>query len=218
MDRKYMMKAERSQRLFAFADYYGTSALEEKLRVCWNADEPEIHPGQEIVLCGYIGMAGTLYLAEHRREELRRVLPEHFIRTADLMKPMAVSYPDTELMKAHGVTAVYPVLEGGILSALCHLAVDSDTGFRIEYEAVPVKQLTIECCEVFDLNPWQLMSGGCTMMVAEHGYEVVQALADQGMTGHVIGYITKDQDKVICHGEIRSHLNRPEADELLKVL
>lgn len=213
-----MMKAERSQKLSAFADYYGTSAFEEKLRVCWKADEMTIHPGQELVLCGYIGMAGTLYLTEHRRDELKKVLPEHFIRTGELLKQIAVSYPDTELMKAHGVTAVYPVLEGGILSAFCQLAVDSDTGFRIDYEAVPVKQLTIECCEVFDLNPWQLMSGGCTLMVAEHGYEVVQALAEQGMTGYVIGYITKDQDKVICHGEIRSHLNRPEADELLKVL
>lgn len=213
-----MMKAERSQRLSAFADYYGTSAFEEKLSVYWNQDEKEIRPGQEIVICGYIGMAGTLYMTEHRRDELRRTLPEHFIRTGELLKTMAVSYPDTELLKKHGVTAVYPVLEGGILTALCQLAVDSDTGFRIDYEAVPVKQLTIECCEVFDLNPWQLMSGGCTLMVAEHGYEVVQALAEQGMTCHVIGYITKNQDKMICHGEIRSHLNRPEADELLKIL
>ena len=56
------------------------------------------------------------------------------------------------------------------------------------------------------------------MIITEQGYETVRAFADLGQPCQIIGYISDNLDKVICHGEIRSHLNRPEPDELLKVL
>lgn len=215
MDRKYVMKAERAASLSVFADYYGMTAYEEKLDRYF--EEKDIHPGQEIVLCGYIGLAGTVYLAEEKADELEKTLPRHFIRSGIELKDMADILPDPQTALQHGVKAMYLIGEGGLLNGLCRLASDSATGFRIDYEEVPVKQVTIECCEVFDLNPWQLMSGGCVMMVTEHGYETVRAFEQLGVPCRIIGYISSDKDKVICHGEIRSCLNRPQPDELLKV-
>lgn len=217
MDRKRIMKAEKAEALSAFVDYYGMTAYEEKLNQYFKMEEPEIHPGQEIVLCGYIGLAGTVYLTEEKEEKLSSVLPRHFIRSGLELKDKIFILPKPEIAAAHGVKAMYQIGEGGLLNGLCRLAADSATGFRVDYEEVPVKQVTIECCEVFDLNPWQLMSGGCVMMITEHGYETVRAFEDLGVPCRVIGYILPGQDKVICHGEIRSCLNRPEPDELLKV-
>ncbi|MDD7390901.1 MAG: AIR synthase-related protein [Lachnospiraceae bacterium] len=215
MDRKYVMKAERAASLSAFADYYGMTAYEEKLNRYF--EEKDIHPGQEIVLCGYIGLAGTVYLAEEKVDDLEKTLPRHFIRSGTELKDKTGIFPDPQTALQHGVKAMYLIGEGGLLNGLCRLASDSATGFRIDYEEVPVKQVTIECCEVFDLNPWQLMSGGCVMMVTEHGYETVRAFEHLGVPCRIIGYISSDKDKVICHGEIRSCLNRPQPDELLKV-
>lgn len=215
MDRKYIMEAEKAASLSAFADYYGMTAYERKLEQYF--EEKKIHPGQEIVLCGCIGLAGTVYLAQHRAEELRKTLPGHFIRSGTSLEERIGILPDPEIARVHGVTAMYHIGEGGLLNGLCRLAADSATGFRIDYEAVPVKQVTIECCEVFDLNPWHLMSGGCVLMVAEHGYETVRAFEHPDAPCRIIGYISGDNDKAICHGEIRSCLNRPQPDELLKV-
>lgn len=214
MDRKYVMKAEKAVSLSAFVDYYGITAYDRKLEQFF---KKEIHPGQEIVLCGFIGLAGTVYLAETKSRELEKALPRHFIQSGAALKDMIRIVPDPEIAVKHGVSAMYQIGEGGLLNGLCRLAADSSTGFRVDYEEVPVKQVTIECCEVFHLNPWQLMSGGCVMMITEHGYETVRAFEDLKVPCRIIGYISPDQDKVICHEEIRSHLNRPEPDELLKV-
>ena len=229
MDNKYIRKAEKS--LSAFLDNYGISAYEQKLAKYYGKQESPvaetagaaksvsvIRPGQEIVLFGYIGMAGTVYLAETKQEELKKTLPQHFIRSGSQLKERIDILPDPEIAQKHGVKAMYQIAEGGLLNGLCRLAAEGAAGFRIDYEQVPVKQVTIECCEIFDLNPWQLMSGGCVMMITEHGYETVRAFADLGQPCQIIGYISDNLDKVICHGEIRSHLNRPEPDELLKVL
>lgn len=241
MDRKYVMKAEKAASLSAFADSYGMPAYDRKLDYFFKENEmitekqmqsssmgicsgqeifpgKNIYPGEEIVLFGYIGMIGTVFLAEERSMELEKTLPRHFIRSGALLKEMIGILPDPQIAAAHGVSAMYQIGEGGLLNGLCRLAADSATGFRVDYEEVPVKQVTIECCEVFHLNPWQLMSGGCVMMVTEHGYETVRAFEDQNVPCRIIGYISHDQDKVICHGDICSHLNRPEPDELLKVL
>ncbi|MDO5408939.1 MAG: AIR synthase-related protein [Lachnospiraceae bacterium] len=215
MDRKYIMKAEKAVSLSAFADYYGITAYDKKLEQAF--DEPEIHPGQEIVLCGCIGLIGTVYLAEHEKEALGKTLPDHFIRSGAALADRTGILPDPQEAKKTGVTAMYQIGEGGLLNGLCRLAADSKTGFCIDYEEVPVKQVTIECCEVFDLNPWQLMSGGCVLMVTEHGYETRHVFEKLGVPCRIIGYISRDHDKVICHDDIRSCLNRPEPDELLKI-
>lgn len=215
MDRRYVMKAEKAASLSAFVDYYGITAYEAKLNQYFQ--EKEFHPGQEIVLCGYIGLAGTVYLAREKEKQLEQSLPLHFIRSGRELEDMIRILPDPEIAMVHGVKAMYQIGEGGLLNGLCRLAADSAAGFRIDYEEVAVKQVTIECCEVFDLNPWQLMSGGCVLMVTEHGYETVRAFQNLGVPCRIIGYLSPDKDKVICHGEIRSHLNRPQPDELLKV-
>lgn len=241
MDRKYIMKAEKAASLSAFIHNYGIAAYDKKLNCFFKEKEtgtgkrmksfdaeaccgeeipfrPKIHPGEEIVLFGFIGMIGTVFLAEEKSAELEKTLPRHFIQSGAALKDMIGILPDPQIAEAHGVSAMYQIGEGGLLNGLCRLAADSPVGFRVDYEEVPIKQVTIEFCEVFHLNPWQLMSGGCVLMVTERGYETVRVFENQNVPCRVIGYISHDQDKVICHGDSRSHLNRPEPDELLKVL
>ena len=185
-----------------------------------------ISRGQEILLYGYIGAAGTSYLQKYRGEELAGHLPGHFIRSASFLKDQAGCWPDLDMLSREGlVTAAFPVEEGGLLAALGQLAGCSQYGFGLDYESVPVHQATIEFCEVFDLNPWQIYGGGCALLIADHGFTVsarLQAAARQAVAEEipcrVIGYISDDQDKLICHDDVRSCLNRPQPDDILKVL
>jgi len=222
MKKNLAIQAERSEDLSAFTKYCGVEKFIEK------ADQlpRTISRGQEILLWGYIGAGGTCYMQEHLGEKLGAHLPGHFIRSAGFLKKQASCWPDLDILSREGlVTAAFAVEEGGLLAALGQLAGCSQNGFVIDYESVPVHQTTIEFCEVFDLNPWQIYGGGCAVLIADHGYTVSARLkkaSGQYEAGEipctVIGYISNDQDKLICHDDVRSCLNRPQPDDILKVL
>lgn len=173
--------------------------------------------GQELVLCGNIGLAGTVFMAQEKAQELRAHLPAHFVYSGEVLKSFLEVYPEQKILESSGVVAAYPVWEGGLLNTLNQMAKDSPLGFRVDYEAVPVKQVTIEFCEIFGLNPWQLLSGGCMLLVTNHGYETICNLEDLGIPCKVIGHMASNKDKLICHDEVRSCLNRPEQDEIYKL-
>lgn len=175
-------------------------------------------PGQAILLCGAIGMAGTDFLGRYRAGELCTRLPERFVRESLDAAEQISRYPSVEQLKSLGVTAVYPVGEGGLYRPLFRLGKDSGLGFRIAYSEVPVRQETIEFCEFYDLDPWQLFSCGCVLLVADRGSVVRRALESVGMPCHTLGYLEKGKDKLICHSEIESRVNRPQPDALLTVL
>ena len=50
-----------------------------------------------------------------------------------------------------GASALYAMGEGGFLSALWKVAEDSQVGLTVDFRKVPVRQETIEVCEIFDL-------------------------------------------------------------------
>ena len=56
--------------------------------------------------------------------------------------------------------AMHDVTEGGIYGALWELAEASGVGLEIDLKAIPIRQETVEVCEQFHLNPYQLISSG----------------------------------------------------------
>ena len=50
--------------------------------------------------------------------------------------------------------------EGGFLSALWKMAEASQVGLEMDFSKVPIRQETIEICEIFDINPYKLNSEG----------------------------------------------------------
>ena len=44
--------------------------------------------------------------------------------------------------------------EGGFLSALWKMAEASQVGLEMDFSKVPIRQETIEICEIFDINPY----------------------------------------------------------------
>lgn len=75
-----------------------------------------------------------------------------------------------------GVSAMHDVTEGGIFGALWEMAEASGVGLEIDLKKIPVRQETIEICEFFGINPYQLISSGCMLMAAEDGNLLVREL------------------------------------------
>ena len=79
-----------------------------------------------------------------------------------------------------------------------------------------VKQETIEVCEYFHLNPYQLTSTGCVLLVTDKGEELADALRKNGTPATVIGRTTKETERVIMNGGEKRYLDRPAQDEFAR--
>lgn len=87
-----------------------------------------------------------------------------------------------------------------------------------DLKKIPVRQETIEVCEFFGINPYQLISSGCMLMAAEDGNLLVRELEKAGIPATIIGKATAGNDRVLLNEEERRFLEPPKADELYKAI
>ena len=125
--------------------------------------------------------------------------------------------PDAAAAVKSGVTAMHDVTEGGIYGALWELAEASGVGLEIDLKKIPVRQETIELCEYYRLNPYQLISSGCMLMTAPDGRRLVRDLEKAGIHATLIGRCVDGKAKKILNGEDTAYLERPKTDELYKI-
>ena len=176
----------------------------------------KITPGQDIIVTGFIALEGTARLAAEQRETLLRTLPEELLDDAAGFLEYLNRVPEAAVAIQHGATAMLIVGDGGIMTALWELAGYSGTGMRVNLRDIPVKQETIEICEVLELNPYHLLSGGCALMTVDNGYRLCETLREMGFAARVIGHTTTDNDKAIINGDSLGFLNRPQTDEYIR--
>ena len=113
---------------------------------------------------------------------------------------------------------MHDVTEGGIFGALWELAESSGVGLEIDWKRIPVRQETIEICEFFEINPYELISSGSLLMVTDDGFGLVRELEAIRIPAAVIGKVREGNDRVVISGEERRFLGPPKADELYRVI
>lgn len=177
--------------------------------------------GMDIVMSKWIGLQGTARMAEEEKNVLLTRLPARFVAQAASYGQYLSIVKEAQIALQEGVSVMHDVSGGGIFRALWELAEQTQTGIRIELKKIPVKQETIEICEIFGLNPYELLSGGALLMVADNGEALAEKLQAEGIAAAVIGRLTDDNDRVIVthgeDGEELRYLDRPRNDEIDKV-
>lgn len=180
-----------------------------------------LQPGMDVVMSKWIGLQGTAKIAKAKKEELLKRLPARFVAEAATYDKYMSIVPEARVALREGVSALHDVSGGGIFRALWEMAEQAETGIRIDLKKIPVKQETIEICEIFGLNPYELLSGGALLMAAADGQVLVEKLAAAGIVAAVIGRLTNDNDRVIVthgeDGEELRYLDRPRTDEIDKI-
>lgn len=176
-----------------------------------------MEPGQDLVVAGYAGLKGTQLLAEAKAEVLRQwFTPSYMEEIRTISAP--VLNPDPAWMEAIEATEWEQIEEGGIFTALWNLSGGYERGVSFTLRKIPLRQETVEVCERFELNPYRLMSGDCLLLVTDNGGRTVERLRQQGILAAVIGYVNNGISREIIHEESRGYLERPQRDELWKVL
>lgn len=172
--------------------------------------------GWDIVLTKWIGIEGTLRILRKEREALSNRFARTFLWGIDTWQEMLFARPEIELARDHGTKYLWQVAEGGIFAALWDLAAETGTGLEVRMEQIPIRQETVELCEYFRINPYQLVSSGCILMLTEDGGKLSNIFGDQGVKAAVLGKTTASKEKVIYRREEKRFLDRPAPDERLK--
>ena len=178
----------------------------------------QVQPEQDIVVTKWIGLEATTILAKEREEELRKRFPAGIVDTAIGFDQFLSVVPESRIAMEHGVTAMHDITEGGVFGALWEMASGAGVGLEVDLKKLPIRQETVEICQYFDLNPYQIMSSGSMMIAADDGHELVRKLEKDGIHASVVGRTNAGNDRILRNGEDVRYLDKPQPDELYKVL
>ncbi len=175
-------------------------------------------PGDDVVVTKWIGLEGTSIIAKEKEEELLGRFSPSLVETAKGFEKYLSVVCDARIAADVGVTAMHDVTEGGIFGALWEIAEGSGCGLEIELKDIPIKQETVEICEEYGINPYELISSGSMLITAPNGSDIVRQLKKQDINAAVIGKVTRGNDRLIINGDEKRFLEPPKSDELYKVV
>lgn len=173
--------------------------------------------GKSVVMVGYAALEATAMLISEKLEVLsNRLAPGYLAQglakasRTDLREAAQVAVKAGALVKIAG--------EGGVFGALWEIGEYFDCGMDIILRDLLILQETIEVCEVLDVNPYLLASGGCLFAITQDARELVARYHKAGIEAAVVGELKEGRDRVI-HNEWEERFLEPfRAEELYQVL
>ena len=180
----------------------------------------KLRAGQDLVVAGTAGLAGSMIIAELKRQELLQWFTTEYLDRLSAAEPVVDSGPKAhlEFWEPFGAMECEPAGEGGILAAIWNLSGAYETGVSFSLRLIPVRQETIEICERFELNPYRLYSDGCYLLAAENGGQMVQTLEENQIPAKVIGKVNRGIAREMKIQDDWGYLERPQPDELRKII
>ena len=168
--------------------------------------------GQGIILIGWSGMSGML--------QLREQFSPSFMKKILSYRGNVFGKKVIDIIKANStdnITMVKHIGEGGILAALWEVAQETKLGLETDMKTFSVLQETVEVCECYRLNPYQLSSIGSFLVIAKEADVLAEKLRKCGVQAEVIGRMMDNNDKIIQNGEEIRYIDRPARDEIYKI-
>ena len=171
---------------------------------------------RELLLCGYAGLEGSLRILEAAEEELSQRFINTFLMQAKKLRDQLIT-PEQILEAAKGRDiSVWQIGSGGILAALWEMAEEEKIGFEIAMGSISLKQETVEICEYYRLNPYQLTSAGSYLILTDEADQVIEVLEKAGARAVRLGVAKAQNARVITSKEEIRYLDRPAPDELAR--
>ena len=201
----------------------GTNAVETPLLQVTGVGRKGMKPsveqwtGLDIVVTKWIGLEGTILLADLKEEKLRSRFPQTMIDQAKSYVTYLSVRSEAALAGKSGICAMQDLSEGGVFGGLWELAERTGVGLDVDLKRIPLRQETVEICEFFGLNPYELCAQGSLLLFAEDGTALVRELEQQQIHATVIGKTTDKNDRILRNEEERRYLEPPKMDEIYRI-
>lgn len=174
-------------------------------------------PGQELYMVGPVGLEGAYILARQKKKEILERYTQVFyekccVKAEELFQEKAI-----QKVLEHGAAYVHNLSTGGVQNGMWELAAYGNVGLDVDLKAIPVRQEIIELCELFELNPYQLSSGGSFLMTIENSCDIVNILRKHDIEAHRIGCTTDRKERILRNEDEERFMEEPKPDELLKI-
>lgn len=154
-----------------------------------------------IVMCGSAGEEGTILLYHRHKEELESRYPKHFLREIPTYAEGAWRAAAVEAGWLGGAEYQLACGDGGAFAGLWELGEQLRCGMVIDVPSIPIRQQTIEVCELLDRNPYLLASGNAVLMVTRRPERLLHALWQQGYEAEHIGYLQTAAARELRNGD-----------------
>lgn len=173
--------------------------------------------GDDIVVTKWIALEGSSIIARTKEDELKSHFSSGFVDTVKDFDANISIVKEAMIAKRLGATGMHDITEGGIFGALWEVGSASQKGLEVDLKSIPIRQETIEICEIFSINPYELISGGSLLVTIPKGHDLVRELAKEGIEATVIGKITGGNDRVVINDDEKRFLEPPKSDEIYKI-
>lgn len=195
-----------------FVNFDGLEKMSEK-------EKREKLGDMDIVMTGFAGLNGSVFLAYEKQKALSRRYPVSFLEEAKRQERFLRQIPEaapagksdgcsTYSFSEKGITGMYLLSKGGVFAGLWDMGKLAGVGLKVYGKNIPIKQETIEICNFFDVNPYQMNSEGSALLLSENGYRLKEQLFGRGIFSEVIGFTTKNNDRVVINGEEQRFLQK----------
>ena len=160
--------------------------------------------GAKIIMTKWCGLCGTALLAEHYKEALCTRYTRSFIEKAEMFSDKVSILKEAELAREAGALVMHAAAEGGIFGALWEFAEQIGCGMDIDIRKIPINQETVEICEYFDCNPYQLRAEGSLLLVSKNAEQLCAVFQNAGIPAAVIGELKEGNDRrLLNEDEVR---------------
>lgn len=176
-----------------------------------------MRPDLDIVMTKWAGLEGTSIIANKKEEHLLTRFTSDFVRRAKELIGNISIMEEARLTLETAPVLMHHINTGGVFAALWKIAEASSVGFEVDISKIPIKQETIEVCELYDINPYELASSGSLLVVTDKGNSLVAKLKESNINAAVIGRITSDKENAVINGDYKRFLTPPKRDELYKI-
>jgi hydrogenase expression/formation protein HypE len=176
-------------------------------------------PEDKLILTKSAGIEGTAILASDREKQLKKAVSTRTLQNAkNFYNQISVVNDAITAFKTGGVHAMHDPTEGGVAGGIHEMADASNLGAKILEEKIPVQHETAEICNVFKIDPLQLISSGALLIAAKPEFtdKIIESLKQQKICASVIGEFSKNlHERTIKrkNGELQA-LPRPLSDHL----
>jgi len=172
--------------------------------------------GSDLVMTKSAGLAGAALLAKHYRENLHERYTYAFIGKAAERENEVSVLPEVTVLKKLGIRHMHDVAEGGVFGAVWELCERLNAGVELNLKTIPICQETVEICEYFDVNPYQLKGDGSLLFLTHDSVSAIKALAAAGIPAAVIGRVNESNDRVLINEDETRFLEPNRVDEYEK--